>query len=242
MCKSLTELLIKDILSNEIWTSLIAKIFKNLEDIYMKNDSDPRVLRTNKSLNEAFIKLLKNYRVEDINVRQITDEADVTRSAFYGHFKDKNEFVNMMVEDAVREIFRPALVDGADNLPIDNVKKHVVSVLSMSKMFDQIANKYDAYTVLLCTPGFTDFKDKFEIEISHWLEKFAFYFDNQLKIDGLPIQVICSFYVHGLTGMVTDWLDKGMVYTPHYMARIAQKTLQYPRQAGELHLVDFFGD
>lgn len=53
----------------------------------MKND--PRIIKTINKLEKAFVMLLKIYDVSDINVRQISDEAGVTRGAFYSHFQTK---------------------------------------------------------------------------------------------------------------------------------------------------------
>lgn len=46
----------------------------------MKND--PRIIKTINKLEKAFVMLLKTYDVSDINVRQISDEAGVTRGGF----------------------------------------------------------------------------------------------------------------------------------------------------------------
>ena len=65
-----------------------------------------------------------------------------------------------------------------------------------------------------------------------------------MKHDGFPIEVLSSYYVNGLIGMIKMWLDEGMVYTPHYMANAAKKILGTKIQidSQNIDLSDFFVD
>ncbi len=55
---------------------------------------DRRIARTRKALMEALTDLMKSQRWEEINVRQICDAADVSRSTFYIHFDNKQELLD----------------------------------------------------------------------------------------------------------------------------------------------------
>ncbi|MEO4706661.1 TetR/AcrR family transcriptional regulator [Pediococcus pentosaceus] len=72
---------------------------------------DPRIIKTLSKLQKAFVMLLKTYDAGDINVRQISDEAGVTRGAFYSHFSDKKEFVNFTINELVGSLFNSSLKD-----------------------------------------------------------------------------------------------------------------------------------
>ena len=49
---------------------------------------DRRVRKTRKQLRECLIALLKEKKVQDITVRELTDMADLNRGTFYLHYKD----------------------------------------------------------------------------------------------------------------------------------------------------------
>ncbi|MEJ1293419.1 hypothetical protein QY883_06050 [Pediococcus acidilactici] len=60
----------------------------------MKND--PRIIKTINKLEKAFVMLLKTYDVSDINVRQISDEAGVTRGLFTLIFQTKKNSLSLL--------------------------------------------------------------------------------------------------------------------------------------------------
>lgn len=68
---------------------------------------DLRVVKNNQLLINAFIKLLERKSFDDISVVEICNEAKVSRSAFYDHFKDKYDLfsysVNVMLGELMNE-------------------------------------------------------------------------------------------------------------------------------------------
>lgn len=54
---------------------------------------DRRVLRTQKLLHQALMSLILEKKYETITVQEILDRADVGRSTFYLHFRDKDELL-----------------------------------------------------------------------------------------------------------------------------------------------------
>ena len=67
---------------------------------------DLRVLKTYKSLYEAFFKMLEEKKFEDITVNELCERAMVRRATFYKHFADKYEFfaffVNPILADTLK--------------------------------------------------------------------------------------------------------------------------------------------
>ena len=55
--------------------------------------SDRRVQKTRKLLHEALMALLHEKRYDDIVVKEILDRANVGRSTFYTHFRDKDDLL-----------------------------------------------------------------------------------------------------------------------------------------------------
>ena len=53
--------------------------------------NDRRSARTQRSLSEALVELIKEKRFDEITVQNVIDRADVGRSTFYSHFRDKED-------------------------------------------------------------------------------------------------------------------------------------------------------
>ena len=65
---------------------------------------DRRVVRTRKLLREALHSLIREKNYDDIVVKEILDRADVGRSAFYAHFRDKDELLSSSIEDLLANL------------------------------------------------------------------------------------------------------------------------------------------
>jgi len=71
---------------------------------------DPRVKRTRKLLQQAFLELLQEKGFASISIQDITQRATVNRATFYAHFPDKYA----LMDSILREQFQQAL---ASTLP-----------------------------------------------------------------------------------------------------------------------------
>src|SRR6266852_6003067 len=56
-----------------------------------KKKTDPRKRRTKSRLSEALVELVKEKPFDDISVQNVIDRAEVGRSTFYTHFRDKED-------------------------------------------------------------------------------------------------------------------------------------------------------
>jgi AcrR family transcriptional regulator len=85
---------------------------------------DRRVQRTRKSLHDALFTLIGRRNYGSISVKEILDRADVGRSTFYTHFRDKDD----LLESMVREQLRTALKSSA----IPNTSRRSERILGFS--------------------------------------------------------------------------------------------------------------
>src|SRR5690349_15409436 len=70
---------------------------------YPMNESDPRVKRTRKPLQEALISLLAQKNFQNISVQDIAERATLNRATFYAHFEDKFALMDYLVRETFRE-------------------------------------------------------------------------------------------------------------------------------------------
>lgn len=64
----------------------------------MTDKVDLRVIKTRRSIENAFLRLLKQKKFEQITVQNILDEALVNRKTFYKHYEDKYNLADVMIE------------------------------------------------------------------------------------------------------------------------------------------------
>ena len=67
---------------------------------------------TKKAIKEAFIKLLEQYPLKQITVKDIVEECGINRNSFYYHFTDIPSLINeIMAENEDRIIEKSAVAD-----------------------------------------------------------------------------------------------------------------------------------
>ncbi len=72
--------------------------------IQQAGSRDRRVVRTQKQLREALHSLIREKDYDSIVVKEIVDRADVGRSAFYTHFRDKDDLLVSSIRDMLESV------------------------------------------------------------------------------------------------------------------------------------------
>lgn len=73
---------------------------------------DRRIQKTIKLLREALISLITEKRYDSIVVKEILDRANVGRSTFYTHFRDKDDLLISGIQDMLGPVPSPARTSG----------------------------------------------------------------------------------------------------------------------------------
>ena len=76
------------------------------EDVTRRSERDPdrRIQKTRNLLREALVSLIHEKDYDAIPVREILDRANVGRSTFYMHFRDKDELLVHAIQDLLRPV------------------------------------------------------------------------------------------------------------------------------------------
>jgi AcrR family transcriptional regulator len=69
-----------------------------------QKSSDRRVRKTLATLHEAIAALIREKAYDKISVGEILDRADVGRSTFYMHFRDKDDLLVSSMHDMLRNV------------------------------------------------------------------------------------------------------------------------------------------
>ena len=174
---------------------------------------DRRVRKTRRQLRECLITLLKEKKVQDITVRELTDMADLNRGTFYLHYKDVFDLLEK-TEAELQEDFNQ-LVCKHDAVDL----KQRPSVL-FNEIYSLVYDNADLIEILLGENGDLNFVNRLKLLIREkclkdWMEVFR-------SGNAAAFDAFFSFIVSGCIGLVQYWLQTGLKETPEQMAKLTE--------------------
>ena len=93
---------------------------------------DPRVVRTRKMLDHAFLELLAEKGFDAISVQDVTTRAGVNRATFYAHFQDKFALLDYSIRESFREEIKTRLLESC-HFSMDNLRHLIVAVCEFTR-------------------------------------------------------------------------------------------------------------
>ncbi|MEM7031985.1 MAG: TetR/AcrR family transcriptional regulator, partial [Chloroflexota bacterium] len=87
----------------------------------IKKKVDPRMRRTRKLLQAALFELLEKKTLAKIQIKEITEAAELSRPAFYKQFETKEALLFSHVDDVLEEISKEVLLEAQNGNQIDMV-------------------------------------------------------------------------------------------------------------------------
>lgn len=174
---------------------------------------DRRVRKTRRQLRECLITLLKEKKVQDITVRELTDMADLNRGTFYLHYKDVFDLLEK-TEAELQEDFNQ-LVCKHDAVDL----KQRPSVI-FNEIYSLVYDNADLIEILLGENGDLNFVNRLkqlirEKCLKDWMEVFR-------SGNAATFDAFFSFIVSGCIGLVQYWLQTGLKETPEQMAKLTE--------------------
>ncbi len=174
---------------------------------------DRRVRKTRRQLRECLITLLKEKKVQDITVRELTDMADLNRGTFYLHYKDVFDLLEK-TEAELQEDFNQ-LVCKHDAVDL----KQRPSVI-FNEIYSLVYDNADLIEILLGENGDLSFVNRLkqlirEKCLKDWMEVFR-------SGNAAAFDAFFSFIVSGCIGLVQYWLQTGLKETPEQMAKLTE--------------------
>lgn len=172
--------------------------------------SDRRPVRTRKSLRDALIELILEKHYDDITVQNIIDRADVGRSTFYTHYRDK--------EDLFRGDWERFLDFFVQHIDFDNIEKG--RFVPIKHLFQHLMDFHPFYRALvksnksdqLLKIGQEHLAARIENKLTVWLGK------EQITL--VPISILSNYLANEIFALLKWWLDENMPYAPERMDEI----------------------
>ena len=185
----------------------------------MSEKKDRRRQRTRHLLSQAFVELLREKGYNAITVSDIIDRANIGRSTFYSHYRDKDDlFVNEL--DRVIEALSHQIPE-QEEMPF----------FPSLGLFRHVGEQYELYKALLWTPGIDLLIKHMQKSLSHRIEQG--FQKSQMKSE-VPIPIIANFIAGSFLTLLKWWLENKMVYSPEKMDDIFKKLTLAGMEAQEV--------
>jgi AcrR family transcriptional regulator len=174
---------------------------------------DRRVRRTRKLLHDAFISLVIEKGYEKTTIQDILDRADVGRSTFYVHYRDKEALLTANF-DAMHEQLEHELDQIAATDPVD-------VALPAALLFEHAYRNQRMYRAMCGRQGGALVQRHLRRLIGDVLRKRL---RPQLQQVGeVPADVAAEFYTSAALGLLVWWIDKDFCGDHVWMAGLYRK-------------------
>jgi AcrR family transcriptional regulator len=183
---------------------------------------DRRVNRTQEMLYQALSTLMLEKRYDDITVQDIIDRADVGRSTFYAHFKDKED-LSMRNVSHMLDFLSGAMTES-------NVNS--LDFLPGQEMFEHIREHYSNFKAFSSGRGV---EMLFNQGQEYWSKRMVDSLQTMLPAGqeaSIPIPILAQYISGTFVTLLKWWIDNKMPYTSDRMAEIVKQLVIPSVQAG----------
>lgn len=178
-------------------------------------------------MDEALLDLLQNKDAEFITVKEICKKAGVGRSTFYLHYQGIPDLVKECSEYVNAKLFERFERSATDTIkairtaPLDELV--FVTDEYLKPYLEFVRDNRPIYRAMLANGHTLQARERFEGLAKHIigpvLERFGYPSEQQAYVT--------SFYVHGLSAVVQDWIRSGCETPIDEMVRVI-KTCAHP--------------
>jgi AcrR family transcriptional regulator len=172
--------------------------------------SDRRIHRTRRQLRDALMALILERGFNSITIEDITERADLGRTTFYLHYKDKEELLLESLESIAEDlrVQVEALVE--ENLVQGRVRLNPVAVA-----FRHADENRDLYRIILQAEGTSRaYRHLRDVIYNAALNFFTKHMkEEQAGRLNISAGMISGYFSSALLGFITWWLERDLPYT-----------------------------
>jgi AcrR family transcriptional regulator len=187
---------------------------------------DRRIQRTRRLLREALMRLITREgdgakRYDEITIRDITDEANVARTTFYLHFKDKDELLFQTMRDIYDTLVEHSEMDSTPDMFFSEREAD-----SDGADFHHAAEYADFYRVMFGEDGSAAFNARVRDYMAAILQDELF---DKLLSPGqerVPAGMMSYAIAGAQIAVIKWWLDNDMPYSPQKMSYMLEMLLK----------------
>lgn len=171
---------------------------------------DLRVRRTQKWLQNALIQLMREKPYGEIQVTEITDQAEVSRPTFYLHYRSKNELLLSLVDQAFVEFYS------------DLAAATTVGGYTRLKLCTQLFHYWERHIDLLKLIAMADVQHEVVERLRDYLRQILLHLKahtGKPAADGHALDLMVSFMASGVYALLSQWGLSNLPYSAEQMGR-----------------------
>ena len=188
----------------------------------MEKRQDRRITRTRNQLREALFELILEKGYDTVTIEEITDRADLGRTTFYLHYKDKEqlllESIDLIAIDLLQQITQ--LIPAFSNSELSPANREIILYTPVLLVFNHAKENANLYRIILRGEGAYKTNNRLRQIINRIaanvmaerIESFG------LKSPQIPIDIMTNYFAGSLLTVVTWWLENDMPHSPEIMA------------------------
>lgn len=176
----------------------------------MIDKNDRRSQRTRHLLSAALVELIREKDYNTITVSDIIERANVGRSTFYTHYRDKDDLLVGEL-DRVMDVLSRGIPDEShdENLFFPSLG-----------LFSHVGEQYELYKALVWGLGI-------DLLIKHMQKSLSLRIEDGLKKSGrefdVPLPILANFVAGSFLTLLKWWLENKMIYSAEQMDGIFKK-------------------
>lgn len=171
--------------------------------------TDRRVIRTRRALRDALLTLVLENGYDGVTVEQITMRADLGRTTFYLHYRDKEDLLLESIRELIDDLV--ACIRVSEASPILLAFQHAADNADLYRIILRGEGAYRAVERLRKTIIGT-----IEVLFEEYIHALPAAEQNRIK-SALPLEVFTNYFAGSLLGMLTWWLEEARPYSPDEM-------------------------
>lgn len=187
----------------------------------MEKRIDRRKLRTRKQLKDALLDLILEKGYDAVTIEDITERADLGRTTFYLHYKDKEhlllESIESIAEDLLQQINENYPAFARPGLALENREQLLYAPVLL--VFHHAKENANLYRIILRGEGAYQTNNRLRqiinrITANIMIERID---SLGLKNPEIPIDFMTNYFAGALLTVVTWWLENNTPYSVEEM-------------------------
>lgn len=155
---------------------------------------DRRVIKTKQAIRTAFLDLLADKPIAKITVSEITKRANIGRGTFYFHYTDVYDLYEQTINDTIADLisFFDVEYPYAQHESFDHLFKDLLAYIAKERYIFLIYIQHGMDNQVL-----NKVKEVFKEKILN---------EEKIASDNIQEQVEVLYTIHGVMGILVDWL------------------------------------
>jgi AcrR family transcriptional regulator len=189
---------------------------------------DRRVNRTRRLLRESLMKLVVEKGYDSVTIEDITEKAELGRTTFYLHYRDKEELLLESIDAIAEELTSHIYQQIQAGNPSGTFLSGENQFRPIQFVFEHASNNRMLYQIILRGEGSTIAASRIRQIIFDAAQMFFLLYLGQEKVDSIGpanMDIIAAYFSSSLLGFLTWWLESESKIPPEEIGDIIQNLI-----------------